>query len=205
MLLSFRLCVWQAHWLSTTVTGVIIRLTALDRILRGGTIPPMMGLVRAVVLVPHILFIYFVCILSSGNRYRLSVIGIFVGEPFLSGNRYIRGRASFGTNGPLLRGPAQPEWYHGKPTERLHRKSAWNNACVVFRRVSEVTGGPNSLKGQQRTCDSSGVAGVHGRRWSLTIRRSVCSFGLLYHKKGYYLHVILLGVNPSEYRCHQPI
>ena len=32
------------------------------------------------------------------------------------------------------------------------------------RRVSEVTGGPNPLKGRQRTCDSSGVAGVHGRR-----------------------------------------
>ena len=42
---------------------------------------------------------------------------------------------------------------------------------------------PKPLKGRQRTCDSSGVAGVHGRRWSLTIRRSVCSFALLFHKK----------------------
>ena len=55
---------------------------------------------------------------------------------------------------------------------RPHRKPVWNNTCVVFRRVSEVTGGPNPLTGRQRTCDSSGVAGVHGRRWSLTIRRS---------------------------------
>ena len=66
---------------------------------------------------------------------------------------------------------------------RPHRKPAWNNACVVFRRVSEVTGGPNPLKGRQRACDSSGVAGVHGRRWSLTIRRSVCSFAFLLHTK----------------------
>ena len=75
---------------------------------------------------------------------------------------------------------------------RPHRKLAWNNTCVVFRRVSEVTGGPNPLKGRQRTCDSSGVAGVHGRRWSLSIRRSVCSFALQYHKKNVY------------YRCTYP-
>ena len=42
----------------------------------------------------------------------------------------------FGTNGP-----AQPEWY-----PRPHRKPVWINACVVFHRVSEGTGGPNPLK-----------------------------------------------------------
>ena len=39
----------------------------------------------------------------------------------------------------------------------------------MFRRVSEGTGGPlkgRPLKGRQRTCDSSGVAGVNERRWS---------------------------------------
>ena len=67
---------------------------------------------------------------------------------------------------------------------RPHRKPAWNNAFVVFRRVSEGTGGPKPLKGRQCTCDS-GVAGVQsmGGGRSLTIKRSATSFALLYHKK----------------------
>ena len=65
---------------------------------------------------------------------------------------------------------------------RPHRKLAWNNATVVFRRVIEGTRGPNPLTGRRRTCES-GVAGVHGRLWSLTIRRCVCLFALLSHIK----------------------
>ena len=48
---------------------------------------------------------------------------------------------------------------------------------------------PPPLKGRQRTCDSSGVAGVHERRWSLTIRQSVRPFALLFHKKKMFSYI----------------
>ena len=85
---------------------------------------------------------------------------LFVGEP------------CFGTNGPLLRIPTRPELYHGLTENRRE------TMLVLFCRVNEVTGDPNPLKGRQRTCDSSGVAGIRGWRRSLTIRRLVRSYGL---------------------------
>ena len=47
-------------------------------------------------------------------------------------------------------------------TLALNRRETTLALC--FPGLSEVTGGPNPFKGWQRTCDSSGVAGVHGRR-----------------------------------------
>lgn len=50
-------------------------------------------------------------------------------------------------------------------------------------------------KGWQRNFDASGVADIHGRRYSLTIRQNVCSFTLYYIKKTrftHYYHILIL-------------
>ena len=49
----------------------------------------------------------------------------------------------------------------------MEQTDGQNYLCIyVFRQVGEGTGGPNPLKGRQRTCDSSGV---YGCPWAAVI------------------------------------
>ena len=86
------------------------------------------------------------------------------------------GETCYSTNGPV-----RPEWYHGFTENRRETTLA---LCFAERvRAPEAH---TLLKGRQRSYDSSGVAGVHGRRESLAIRWSVCSFARVLHTKKTY-------------------
>lgn len=65
------------------------------------------------------------------------------------------------------------------PTNVSHRRTTYPGRAVRVQEAQTSISPPSpspSPKGRQRTCEAFDVAGVYGRRWSLTIKRHVCSF-----------------------------